>query len=74
VTSNYHLHLQHKIHEDMQCDAGEALDSDQSDAEVEEGIENAAADYGFFSHQSFKDGVLTIGCVGRLLLLHGYSL
>ena len=57
----------------MQCDAGEALDSDQSDAEVEEGIENAAADYGFFSHQSFKDGVLTIGCVGRLLLLHGLN-
>lgn len=45
-------------------------DSDQSDCEVEGDKDTRAKpELGFVKHQKYRDGVLTIGCVGRFLEL-----
>ena len=50
---------------------GDADDeSDQSDCEVEgEKDTRAKTELGYVQHQKYLDGVLTVGCVGKVLRL-----
>ena len=45
-------------------------ESDQSDCEVEGEMDTRAKpELGYVQHQKYRDGVLTIGCVGKVLRL-----
>jgi len=58
--------LKDKIQRDLTSKYGRReSDSDQSDCEVEEGIEKRfKPDLKYSEHSKYKGGVLTIGCVG----------
>ena len=71
ITINFSLQ-QAKIHEDMKLYTGDDADdeSDQSDCEVEGEMDTRAKpELGYVQHQKYRDGVLTIGCVGKVLRL-----
>ena len=55
----------------MRVNIDNMSDSDQSDCEVEEEVERIAKlDLGYTKHTKYRDGVLTIGCVGKAIVTY----
>lgn len=50
----------------MRVGTEEQDESDVSDTEVSEETESAKPDLSYFSHQKYKDNILTIGCIGKV--------